>query len=135
MIRSMSDESKKPDPVEDLKAGLGLLFRAARGAVDKVPTDKLEALVKEGAKQVGEAFHKVPKDEFEKVVKDSVTEVGRAVGTVAHTIGEGLEEIAGVKKSKPPSAPPPPPAEGEGAPPAEHTRVADEADKGAEPKE
>jgi hypothetical protein len=134
----MSDETKKPDPVDDLKAGLGLLFRAARGAVDKLPTEKIESLVKEGTKQVSEAFHKVPKEDFERVVKDSVTEVGRAVGTVAHTIGEGLEEIAGTKKSRPPSAPPP--AEGEGAaPPPEHTRVADEgektSDKASEPKE
>jgi hypothetical protein len=129
----MSDESKKPDPVEDLKAGLGLLFRAARGVVEKVPTDKLEALVKEGAKQVGEAFHKVPTDEFEKIVKESVTEVGRAVGSVAHTLGEGLEEITGVKKAKPPSAPPPPPAGAETSP-AEPTRVASDEEKRPEPK-
>jgi hypothetical protein len=36
----MSDE--KPKPVDDLKEGLGLLFRAAKGAVERLPTDKLE---------------------------------------------------------------------------------------------
>jgi hypothetical protein len=41
----MSDE--KPKPVDDLKAGLGLLFRAAKGAVDRLPTDKLEDVVKD----------------------------------------------------------------------------------------
>lgn len=53
----MSDE--KPKPVDDLKAGLGLLFRAAKGAVDKLPTDKIEGAVKDGAKEVGRAFETV----------------------------------------------------------------------------
>ena len=35
----MSDE--KPTPVDDLKQGLNLLFRAARGAVEKLPADKI----------------------------------------------------------------------------------------------
>ena len=43
----MSDE--KPKPVDDLKQGLNLLFRAAKGAVDKIPTDKIESAVKGGA--------------------------------------------------------------------------------------
>ena len=53
----MSDE--KPKPVDDLKQGLGLLFRAAKGAVDKIPTDKIESAVKGGAKDVGKAFETV----------------------------------------------------------------------------
>ena len=53
----MSDE--KPKPVDDLKQGLGLLFRAAKGAVDKIPTDRIESAVKDGAKEVGKAFETV----------------------------------------------------------------------------
>jgi hypothetical protein len=53
----MSDE--KPKPVDDLKQGLGLLFRAAKGAVERLPTDKIEDAVKDGAKQVGKAFETV----------------------------------------------------------------------------
>src|SRR5262245_27909055 len=34
--RPMSDD--KSDPVDDLKQGLGLLFKAAKGAVEKLPT-------------------------------------------------------------------------------------------------
>jgi hypothetical protein len=53
----MSDE--KPKPVEDLKQGLNLLLRAAKGAASKLPTDKIEGAVKEGAKEVGKAFETV----------------------------------------------------------------------------
>ena len=61
----MSDE--KPKPVDDLKQGLNLLFRAAKGAVDKIPTDKIEAAVKDGAKEVGKAFEQVG-NEIDKVI-------------------------------------------------------------------
>jgi cell division septation protein DedD len=54
----MSDE-KKPDPVDDLKKGLGLLFRAAKTAVDEIPTGKLEEVVKTGAREVGRAIENV----------------------------------------------------------------------------
>ena len=60
----MSDE--KPKPVDDLKAGLNLLFRAAKGAVDKIPTDKIEGALKDGAKEVGKAFETVA-NEVDKV--------------------------------------------------------------------
>jgi len=52
----MPDEPKKPDPIEDIRAGLGLLFRAAKTAVDELPTDKIEEAVKEGAREVGRAL-------------------------------------------------------------------------------
>ncbi len=50
----MSDD--KPKPVDDLKAGLGLLFRAAKGAVEKLPTNKVEDVAKDAAKEVTRAF-------------------------------------------------------------------------------
>ncbi len=103
----MTDEEKKPDPdpVEDLRAGLGLLFRAARGAVEKIPTHKIEELVKEGTDKVGKAFHKLPADKIEEVVKDSATEIGRAFGHVAQTLGKGFEDLADVAKGPEKSEP------------------------------
>ena len=89
----MSDE-KKPDPVDDLKKGLGLLFRAAKTAVDDLPTGKLEEAVKTGAR-----------------------EVGRAIENVTSTIDEQI--FHNKSHAKPPTAPPPtPPATAAAAPDA-----------------
>ena len=54
----MSDD-QKPNPVDDLKKGLGLLFRAAKTAVDSLPTGKLEDVVMSGAREVGRAVENV----------------------------------------------------------------------------
>jgi hypothetical protein len=63
----MSDEKPKTDPVDDLKQGLGLLFRAAKGAVEKLPTDKVEDVAKDAAKEVARAFETIG-HEVEKVI-------------------------------------------------------------------
>jgi hypothetical protein len=55
IIRLMSDD-QKPKPLDDLKEGLGLLFRAAKGAVEKLPTEKVEDVAKDAVKEVGRAF-------------------------------------------------------------------------------
>ena len=56
----MSDESqKKPDPIEDVRKGFELLFRAAKTAVSELPTDKVEAAVVSGVKEVGKALENV----------------------------------------------------------------------------
>ena len=60
--------SDKPKPVEDLKEGLGLLFRAAKGAVGNLPTDKIEGAAKDAVKEVGRAFESLG-NELEKVVE------------------------------------------------------------------
>ena len=96
----MSDEKPKTDPVDDLKQGLGLLFRAAKGAVEKLPTDKVEDVAKDAAKEVARAFE---------------------------TIGQEVEKVispAGKKGSQPPpaetkttDASSTPPADGEAKPP------------------
>jgi hypothetical protein len=56
----MTDEkSDKPDPIEDVRKGLGLLFRAAKGALDQLPTRKVEDAVLTGAREVGRAIENV----------------------------------------------------------------------------
>jgi hypothetical protein len=81
----MSDE--KPKPVDDLKQGLGLLFRAAKGAVDKIPTDKIEGAVKDGAKEVGKAFE-----------------------SVANELDKAFTKATGTQPPQPPANPHPPEA-------------------------
>lgn len=76
---------EKTDPLDDVKKGLGLLFRAAKTAAMKIPTQPLE-----------------------KVVLDSAREVGRAVENVATSIEK---EVFGDRKAKeraPSDASPPP---------------------------
>jgi hypothetical protein len=62
----MSDD-KKPDPIDDLRKGLGLLFRAAKSAVDQLPKDKFEEAVLTGAREVGRAIENVT-EQIEKQV-------------------------------------------------------------------
>lgn len=54
----MTDEKRPdpPDPLEDVRKGLGLLFRAAQGAVASLPTERLEKVISTGAEEVKRAF-------------------------------------------------------------------------------
>lgn len=89
----MSDD--KPKPLDDLKNGLGLLFRAAKGAVETVAD-------------------KVPTDKIENAATDAVKEVGRAMETVGAEIEKAIGSVTGSKpaepppEAQPPAAPPPP---------------------------
>lgn len=89
----------KPKPVDDLKEGLGLLFRAAKGAVQSLPTDKVE-----------------------KVATEAVGEVNRAF----ESLGNELQKVIGGKSapSQPPPAAGPPPGAG-ASPPAEERKYDD----------
>jgi hypothetical protein len=53
----MSDE--KPNPVADVIKGLGLLFRAAKTTVERLPTKNLEEAVVTSAREVGRAIENV----------------------------------------------------------------------------
>ena len=57
MVVGMSDE--KPNPFDDVRRGLGLLFRAARTTVEKLPTKDLEDAVVTSAREVGRAIENV----------------------------------------------------------------------------
>jgi hypothetical protein len=52
----MSDE---PDPLNDVRRGLGLLLRAARTAAKRLPTTDLEEVVTTSAREVGRAIENV----------------------------------------------------------------------------
>jgi hypothetical protein len=78
-------KEEEPKPFDDVRKGLGLLFRAARTAVKNLPTDPIE-----------------------KVVVDGAREVGRAVENVASTIEK---ELFGTTRTTRKSAPPTPPAD------------------------
>jgi hypothetical protein len=52
-------EDPKPNPIEDLRKGLGLLFRAAKTTIEQLPTEKLEEAVVSSAKEVGRAIENV----------------------------------------------------------------------------
>ncbi len=80
IIEAMSDE--KPKPVDDFKEGLNLLFRAAKGAVESLPTNKIENVAKDAAKEVGRAFE---------------------------SIGTEIEKVMGKTPSQPAAPPPPAP--------------------------
>jgi hypothetical protein len=53
----MSDE--KPDPLSDVIRGLGLILRAAKTTVERVPTKGLEEVVLDTAREVGRAIENV----------------------------------------------------------------------------
>jgi hypothetical protein len=87
----MADEH---DPLTDLKEGLGLLFRAAKGAAHRLPTDKLEGVAKDAAKEVGRAIESLG-NEIDKLVGGSAGKPDRE---------ESPPESAA---KAPPDAPPP----------------------------
>ncbi len=51
--------SKKSDPIDDVREGLGLLFRAAKSTIERLPTKDLEKGVTEGVQEVGKAIGRV----------------------------------------------------------------------------
>jgi len=49
----------KPNPLSDAVKGLGLLLRAAKTVVERLPTKNLEEAVVESAREVGRAIENV----------------------------------------------------------------------------
>ncbi len=102
----MSDD-EKPKPLEDLKAGLGLLFRAAKGAAEKLPLEKVEEVAKDAAKEMGRAIETIG-DEADKLYK-------KATGSEKPAAATEQRDATEAKKEEPPQhyddayAPEPPP--------------------------
>ena len=110
---AMKDDD--PNPLSDVRRGLGLLLRAARTAARKLPTKDLED-----------------------VVATSAREVGRAIENVAATIER---EVFGKSGQAPPPYPEPPaPPRGPASPAeppksGEHAAPRDSSDASATPKD
>src|SRR5579872_2199668 len=51
----------KPNPLDDVRKGLGLLFRAAKTTIEKLPTKDIEEVVVTTAREVGRAVENVGK--------------------------------------------------------------------------
>jgi hypothetical protein len=78
----MSDDDKS-DPIEDVRKGLGLLFRAARTTIEKIPTKDFEEAVVTSAREVGRAFESVGKTIEREVFGKSDPEAPPAVQDVS----------------------------------------------------
>jgi hypothetical protein len=80
----MTDD--KPNALEDVRKGLGLLFRAAKTTVEKLPTKDLEEVVVTSAREVGRAIENVGKTiEREVFGKDEAKKDGAAATPAAGT--------------------------------------------------
>jgi len=99
----MSDD--KSDPVDDLKQGLGLLFKAAKKTVEKLPTEKIEGVAKDAAKEVSRAFETVGSEVQKAINKATGSEPppGPPPGTEAQA-----QQPAAEGEKKPDGAPPKP---------------------------
>lgn len=62
-------DDEKPNPIEDIRKGLGLLFRAAKTTVEKIPTKDLEDVVVTTAREVGRAVENVGKTIEREVIR------------------------------------------------------------------
>jgi hypothetical protein len=70
----MADD-EKPNALEDVRKGLGLLFRAAKTAIEKLPTGEIEEAVVSGAKEVGRAIENVAHTVEQQVMRKPMVRV------------------------------------------------------------
>lgn len=92
----MSD-AKKPDPIEDVREGLGLLFRAAKSMISELPTQKIEETVVTGVKEVGRAVETVASTIEREVF-------GKKSATAAPSEHQAEHQPAGQPESRAPAA-------------------------------
>jgi hypothetical protein len=98
----MSDD-KPPSAFEDVRKGLGLLFRAARTTAKKLPTKDLEDVVMTSAREVGRAIENVGRR-----IENEV--LGRRPDDTPSSPGEGNDKPGSSSDPKPPEGPKPPDA-------------------------
>jgi hypothetical protein len=103
----MSDE--KPNPLEDVRKGLGLLFRAAKTAAEKLPTKDLEEVVVTSAREVGRALENVGRTLEREVFGKKDEPADRAAEPKEETPPPHAEERH-PKSTPPPDEPKPPDA-------------------------
>ncbi len=96
----MSEDGKDEDPLEDLKKGVGLLFRAAKSAAqgaahkakDAAHAERVENAFKTGVDDLEKTFKRLQSDKVEGALKTSLQEIGRAFGNVAQTLERELRD-------------------------------------------
>jgi hypothetical protein len=106
------DDKDKSDPIEDVRKGLGLLFRAAKGAIDKLPTKDVEQVVVTSAREVGRALENVGKSIEREVnrVKDDLKPHGATKDAAKpEPEGDRKDDNAGPRVADDKTDPPKPP--------------------------
>jgi hypothetical protein len=91
----------KPNAFEDVRKGLGLLFRAAKTTVEKLPTKDLEEVVVTSAREVGRAIENVGKT-IEREVFGNKKKDGEASASAEPPKDDAKDEKA--DEPKPPEA-------------------------------
>ena len=96
-------DDQKPNPLEDVRKGLGLLFRAAKTSIEKLPTKDLEEVVVTSAREVGRALENVGKT-IEREVLGKKDEPKTRVSTEEPAKGEEKKEASDEPKPPPDAA-------------------------------
>lgn len=94
-------DDDKPNPLEDVRKGLGLLFRAAKTSIEKLPTKDLEEVVVTSAREVGRALENVGKT-IEREVLGKKDEPKTRVSTEEPPKGEEQTKKDASDETKPP---------------------------------
>ncbi len=95
----------KPNPLDDLRKGLGLLFRAARTTIEQLPTENLEKAVISGAKEVGRALENVAHTVEQQVLRKPTAHPTDGEAKPDEAKGAAAPDEA--KKDEPPAEPKP----------------------------
>lgn len=94
MSRGDGDGSeKKPDPIEDVRKGLGLLFRAAKTAIKELPADNVKDAITTGAREVGRAIEHVAERIDEEVLGGAADRAIWAPRPPDRARGDGAREV------------------------------------------
>jgi hypothetical protein len=93
----------KPTPLQDVRKGLGLLFRAAKTAVEGLPTGGVEEVVATSAREVGRAIENVA-SAIERQVFGKRGDPGKADKNASAGRPEDASEAGSGGGPKPPDA-------------------------------
>jgi hypothetical protein len=93
----------KPNALDDVRKGLGLLFRAAKTTVEKLPTKDLEEVVVMSAREVGRAIESVGKT----IEREVFGKKGEAEAASKAESSAKAEDVKPEAKSEGESKPPP----------------------------
>jgi hypothetical protein len=131
---SEADERDPTSASEDLSEGLDLMLRAARKALSRVNSSKLEAAGRRAfeklenldAKKVGELGRKAAKNLDPRRIEEIAEEAGRELINVIERVADRVETAVGGATRDKPSSPPAQASEDAPAEPRPRVRVDDE---------